>query len=590
MRKAQTRQFHGMSLHVLAKGLVRLLAVVNLLVLPSLGLAVQLDTGAKTDPAATYIESGIRLLRSRDSAAAKLQFSAAVRVSPSSADALTWRGIAENQLKQYREAEEDFEAALRIDSTELPAHYNLALSLIRTGQTDLAIEQLKIVVKAQPGLLEPEYNLAILLEESHAPAEAIEHLQAAYKSSPDDIGVSQHLLIDLLATGRKDEAQPILEQIQNMDSVEAQRQVGTALIEAGDYGQAIVLLENVRARSESSREADMLLARAYIGSREDSKAIDLLKPAEASDSRGDTANLLGMAYSDAGMTEEARDAFKSAVLKNPHNGRALYHLGVIESSEPDELPAAIGHLHEAARLEPGNSAFGMELGKALLQHDEAREALAVMQQVHVEGLEAGERDLLLGIAQIIVSGPVQALTTLERAVAENPSLALSSNMLGFCFLAQGDMAKAAASYAKASDLNPGSRVFAHGAATAFERSNEADRAMVYAVRAAVLPDANGEDHYLVGKLLAKANQDKDAIGELIKAVALNPDLEEAYYLLARTYMHAGDTAQAEDWVARLKDLKQKHEHAYAAQRKKNPITSSTLLQGAPTVSGETGSH
>jgi tetratricopeptide (TPR) repeat protein len=571
--------------------LAGLLAATSLTALPTMGLAVQLEAAAKPDPAATYIAGGIRLLRNRDTAAAKVQFSAAVRANPRSADALTWRGIAENQLKQYREAVVDLEAALRIDSTALPAHYNLALSLIRTGQADSAIEQLKIVVKAQPGMMEPEYNLAILLEETHATAEAIEHLQAAYKSSPDDVGVGQHLLVDLLAMGRKDEAQLILERMLTITSVEARQQVGAALIEAGDYAQAIVLFESVRAQSGPSREPDMLLARAYLGAREDYKAIDLLKPAENDDSTGETAYLLGLAYTDAGATEDARVAFEFAAKKNPRNGRALYSLGMIESGNPDQLALAISHLQGAIRLEPGNSAYGIELGKLLLQHDDAREALAVIQRVHAEGLEAGERDLLLGIAQIIVNGSAQAVPTLERAALENPSLALSHNMLGFCLLAQGDMAKAAASYGKASDLDQGSRIFAHGAAVAFDRSNDADQAMVYAARAVALPGANGEDHYLFGKLLAKTGRHKEAIRELNEAIVLNPDLEEAYYLLARAYMQTGDNTQATEWIARLKDLKQTHEHAYVAAKKNTrPITSSTLMQGAPTAGAETGTQ
>jgi len=89
-----------------------------------------------------------------------------LRADPRSADALVWRGIAENQLKQFGNAEQDFTTALRIDPNRLPAHYNLALSLIRLGENERAIDELRIVAKAQPRLLEPEYNLAILLDNS----------------------------------------------------------------------------------------------------------------------------------------------------------------------------------------------------------------------------------------------------------------------------------------------------------------------------------------------------------------------------------------------------------------------------------------
>jgi len=543
---------------------------------------------AAADPAATNIESGIRLLRSRDAAAAKLQFSAGVKANSRSADALTWRGIAENQLKQYTEAIRDFEAALRIDPNELPAHYNLALSQIRTGQSDSAIEQLRTVVKATPGALEAEFNLAILLEAKHLIPEAIEHLQAAYKTQSNDLGVIKHLLIDLLAVGRVDELQPLLDQLQTADSVEVTKEVGTALLEAGQFGQTIHFLEGARERSASNREADLLLARAYIGAQEDFKAISLLKPAEITDSTGESAYLLGMAYLDMGAIQEAKSAFERAIKSNPRNSRAVYHLGMIEAANPEQLTAAILHLRAAIRLEPDTPAYGIALGKILLQQDKAQEAMVTLQRVQAEGGEAAQRDLLLGISLITVNGPTQAIPVLLRAVAENASLALPYNILGFCYFVQGDLPKATASYKQASDLSPETRIFAHGAAVAFDRANDSSQAMIYATRAVALPGANGEDHYLVGKLLAKDGRTGDAIRELNEAIALNPDLDQAYYLLGRTYMQTGDAARATEWMSKLKELKQKHERAYAEERKNaKPISSSTLLQGAPMAGSET---
>ncbi len=578
-----------MSVFTLNRSFSGLVLVASLIVAPTNLAWAQGGMHAKSTSSTAEIESGIRLLTSRDPAGAKLHFSAAVRADPKSADALTWRGIAENQLSQYAEADKDFEAALRINPTELPAHYNLALALIRTGQTDHAIEELKIVVKAHPGVLEPEYNLAILLEQKQATADAVEHLKAAYQAQENDAGVIQHLLVDLLTLARTDEAQPILKRLQTEAPAQTQMQVGKALLEAGFFVQAGQLLEDADTQKGTNPQLDLLLARAYLGSRNDFRAIDLLKPQSSADTTGEVDYLLGLAYADAGATQEAKSEFQQAITSNPSDARAFYHLGMLESENPGDLPAALGHLRTAIKLEPGNSAYSILLGRILLQHDNPREALSLLQRVHAEGQEAGERDLLLGIAQITVSGATQAVSTLERSVEEDPSLAMSHNMLGFCYLAQGDMAKAAASYAKASDLNPQSRIFAHGAAVAFDRSNDPGRAMVYAARAAALPAANGEDDYLIGKLLAKAGQNADAIRELNKAIILSPDSEESYYLLARTYMQTGDTAQAKESIAKLQSLKLKHAQSDTEARKSPmPITSSTLLQGAPTANTETG--
>lgn len=541
-----------------------------------------------SDLASTDVVSGLRLLQKRDFAAAKLQFAAAIKANPKSADAFTWRGIAENELKQFHEAAQDFDAALRIHPADLPAHYNLALSLIRLGQHDRAIEQLREVVKQQPGSPEAEYNLAILLEEKQATSEAIEHLRAANQARPGDLAVTQHLAIDLIAAGRAEEAQPLLEQLRGEASPEALKQMAESLLEAGDAKQAIPLLEAARTQTQSIPELDALLARACIAVHEDAKAIALLNPAAAKDSSGSAAYLLGLAYLDMGATVDAMQSFASAAKANPRNGTALYHLALLESASPEQMPDAIAHLRAAVQTAPDNPRFTVALARLLLEKDDAQGAMLLLDRIHPTGQEAGERDLLLGIAMIIERGPAKAIPALERAVIEDPTLPLSFNMLGFCYFTQGDMNKAAKAYAQASDLSPQTRLFAHSAAVAFDRASDPEQATTYAARAVALPAANDKDHDLYGKLLANAGKRDDAIRELQAAIALNPNLEEAYYLLGRTYMQAGNGTQANEWFDKLKQVKQsKRSAGEHAAHGAEPASSSILLQGAPAASPDT---
>jgi tetratricopeptide (TPR) repeat protein len=548
--------------------------------------ALQADP-APSDPAAGDIESGIQLFQHGNLTAAKLKFSAAVTANPRSADALTWRGITENRLEEYTVAAQDFEAALSIDANEMSAHYNLALTLIRMGKTDSAIEQLLIVTKAHPGVVEPEYNLGVLLEEKKVYGDAAEHLQAAYRAQPNDGGVAQHLLLDLLMLGKVDEAQPILEQMRATASPEMWQQMGAALIQAGQFASAIFMLEKAPDQAHP-HETSLLLARAYIGAGEHNKAIALLEPQESTDRTGEAAYLLGLAYSGSGDLSKAKIAFQRAVSANPRAGLALYHLGLIEF--PQQPADAVRRLREAVRLEPRNPIYALALSRILLQQDHAQKALALLKGAVAEGPEAAERNLLLGIAQLSLGDASQAVPTLEQSVKENPSLPLSRNILGFCYFQRGDYAKAAEFYRQASDIRPEVGIFAHDAAIAFERTGEMSEATAYASKAVALPEATGDDHYLMGKLFAKAGRKDEAIGELKEAVALSPELDAAYYLLARTYLQMGDTTQANEWNAKLTELKQKHDRAYAAAKNAKAVTSSTLLNGAPMNSAETDEH
>lgn len=553
------------------------------LILPPLTSAAAQDVSLPTQgQSSSEIQAGIASLKHNDAATARLRFSEALRADPGSADALVWRGIAENQLKQFSNAEQDFTAALSIDPNRLPAHYNLALTLIRLGKTDRAIDELRTVVQAQPGQLEPEYNLAILLEQRHQFEEAIDHLNAAHRTHPDDIPVIQHLLSDLDATGKTDEAAAILNPLLTSTSIDTRKSVGTMLLQAGDYSAASILFESVLRDSPANRETERLLAWAYIGAQEHSKAIDLLKPLAAADSSGESAYLLGVAYEATGDVDEAKIAYETAIRSNPRNGRAAYHLGMIEASTPERLPTAVSYLRKAMSLEPENPAYGMALGRCLLEQNNAAEALRVLQRIRTEGTEAGERDLLLGIAEIAVRGPASAIPTLERSVREDPSLALSQNILGFCYLQGGETAKAAAAYGKASDLKPQSRIFAHSAAIGFDRANNPEQAYVYAQRAAALPDAIADDHFQLGRLLAKVGKPQEAIQELEEAIASNPDSEEAYFILARCYSQVGDNTQANLWVSKLKELQKRNAGGRAAAHTGTaPLNSSTLFQGAP---------
>jgi tetratricopeptide (TPR) repeat protein len=541
-------------------------------------------------PADAYIGRGIQLMRDGEFAAAKVQFAAAVKADQKSASALTWRGICENQLKQYREASQDFEAALRIDPTALPAHYNLALSLIRLGQTDAAIRELETVVEANPDAVDAQYNLAILLEGKRSIAQAAEHLNAAYQVQPNDLGIAQHLLIDDLSLGKSAAAEPILQSLQSESTpAKAQMQIGTALLAAAHFSQAAALIESARLRLPPSKESEVLLAQAYIGAQEDFKAIDLLKNS-GQDATGTTAYLLGLAYVGAGATQEAIAAFQAAAKANPRDPKPLFHLGMIYSAMPEQQTEALHDLREAVRLDPQNASFAIALARSLLAGDQPKQALEVLEHVHAQGVAAAERDLLFGIAQVTTSGVAVATPTLQHAVELDPSIALSHNLLGFCYFRQGDYAHAAQSYQRASDLQPDALIFAYDAALAFARANQGEEALVYAKRAVSLPSARSEDHYLLGKLYAQADRKEDAVRELKLAVEMNPDLDNSYYLLARSYMQMGDTAQAAEWNSRLTALKQKHDQSYIAQKnaQAGEVPSSTLLRGAPMTSEENG--
>lgn len=425
-------------------------------------------------------------------------------------------------------------------------------------------------------------NLCLLLERKHDAAGAITHLTAAYQTKQDDSGVVQHLALDLVAVGRLDEAETLLAHMPQDVPSAVLRQLSRALLEKGDDQQAIPLLERLH-NEDPSREIDERLASALIGVHEDARALELLQPKEASGHDGETDYLIGLAQADRGATHEAITAFTESIQANPHNSRAFHQLALIEAAEPQTIADAGVHLRAALRLEPVNADYALALGRVFLEENDAAKALPVLREIQAAGTRAGERDLLLGIAQIIVSGPLRAIAALQSAVTEAPAVPLSYDMLGFCYFSQGEMPRAAAAYARASDLAPTTTIFARSAAIAFEHSGNTDRALAFARRAAGSVDARAMDHEILGRLLAQAGRPAEAIKELTMAISADPDLEPALFLLGRTLMQTGDQVQAMIWFGRLQELKSKQQAGLAARGKTNPtvLHSSILLRGAP---------
>jgi len=528
-----------------------------LLVASSYVCLAQNSAAATSSTAAAHTASGIRLFQGGDAAAAKMEFSAAVAADAHAADALAWRGIAENQLQQYRQAARDFEAALIIQPDSVSAEYNLALSMIHLQEPDRAIALLRQVLKARPGAFEPEYNLALLLEQKHAISEAVEYLRAAWKAQPEDPAVVQHLSADLITAGRIDEAAQVLSGSKAAPPALLIAE-GDALVKAGHYEKAIPVLEELR-QQRPGRDADYRLAQVCIEAHEDSEAVRALHGDLDSDPDGEAWYLTGMADQDMGATQEATAAFQQAIRSNPRHARALYRLAAIESTDAQTLDQAATHLSAAARLEPANADYALSLARVRLEQNHPGEAMTTLSGVHAEGPRAAERDVLRGIAQIILDGPRAAIATLQTAVTEDPSLALAQDMLGFCYFSQGDMGKAAASDVRASDLSPSTLMFARNAAIALEHGDDTHRALNFAKRAAALPDSTALDHEIVGRLLARSGDFHAAIGELTTAISMDPDLEPAYFLLGRTWTQAGDRTQAKVWFDRLQELKRRHQ-------------------------------
>lgn len=543
---------------------------------------------AQQQTASTPLAQGVLLLREGHANEAMPSLNAAVAAMPHSAEALTWRGICENQTGSFAAAARDLKAAVRLDPKALPAHYNLALSLIRLREVDGAMTELKAVLQLQPEAVPALYNLAVLLEDKHDFGQAAGYLRQAHALAGEDAGVSLHLLQDLLQTHQEAEVPSLAEALADARVPAAtQQQAGAALLEARHFSDAATLLEHARAQQPEVKDINLLLARAYVGAGRDKDAEALLAAAPAGQNDEELVYTAGLASLGAADQAAAVQHFQQAATLDPNDARPLYHLALLSESSAAGRAQADALLHHAVQLDPGNRTVVLALARLLLTTDKAEEAKTRLLALPPSFADEVERSTLLGVALASTNELTRAIPQLQHAVSLNPELGLAHNVLGFCFFRSGDYAPAAESFHRASNLEPKRLLYARDAALAYLRAAAVPSAIPYAERAVSLPGATPADTVLLGKLYAAAGRPEDAIRLLRRAAEADPSLDSAVYLLARTYSRLGQREQAQQWREKLEALKAQHQADFARNKKKEAaaVHSSEVLAGG-TVSDD----
>jgi tetratricopeptide (TPR) repeat protein len=550
-----------------------------------------LSAAQETRPADIQVREGISLMKAGEMERALESFKEANRLDPTSAPALVWIGIAQNQLSRFQEAASSFRSALKIDATAQSAHYNLALSLVRLGERENAIHELEVVVEATPTAVDAQYNLALLLEQAGQYVTAIPHLQRARRESADDPSIALHLIGDYFQTGNDVQAILLAKEVfrTNQDSAVAER-LGSLLVGNNRFAEAVPILEAAVRTPSPPFETITLLARAYIGANAPAKAIDLLKPSENADASGQAAYYIGLAYLSAKQSEQAIDAFRKAARRRPENALAHFHLGILlltASGESGQEGAE--EIEQAIALTPREGMYYAVLGRWMLEHDQSAAALPVLEKATENAEPTAVLEFLLGITQVAVQGAEAGRQAIEKAIALDPTLAAAHDVLGFCYFRLGDYEHAFQSYRRAAELAPERNRFAYDTALSLERMNRNAEAIPYAEKAVSFDPQDGSKHYLLGKLYSKAGRKNEAIHELETAVRLNPRLDYPCYLLARIYAQLGNMPIAQQWNAKFTELKRLQDAAVRvgtpASEPGDGLSPSSVLSTPPPKNG-----
>lgn len=160
----------------------------------------------------------------------------------------------------------------------------------------------------------------------------------------------------------------------------------------------------------------------------------------------------------AGRYAEASALFDQAVQTDEHDAYARYYRGVTRGRLGD-FHAAADDLRAVVAMKPDLSQAWLELGVALVETGEYRDATTWLGRAQGSSELDARASLFLGIAQLRLGDTASAHANFERAAARDPNLAPSARYYeGIVEYRERDWSKAEANFDYVSRVTPDSEI------------------------------------------------------------------------------------------------------------------------------------
>lgn len=494
--------------------------------------SVSFQQRGNLEQAATIAAEGAAALEKGDETAAANLFERALKTDPNNELAHTYLGIMADRAGNLKEAERHLAAAAIGAPTSPAARNNHGAILLRLGRAEQAAKQFEISLKLDPMQAGALANLAQIRFATGTPEglRAARELFERARAIEPDVEFARALVIIALRTGDRASAAKYYGDYKalipgansRVTGPSGRAELGAVLYENGLVNEAAEELDAVVKAEPGNVKAVVLLAQTYLARRDIVSAGRTLESAVA---RGlDEAPLyaaLADVYQDAGHIENAIPAMRLAIEREPKNEayRFRYGMLLVDTKAP---AAAVIRLREALAEFPNSSKLWFALGVALFtnrKHDEASGAF-------------------------------------ERAVALAPKFAPALAYLGMIYDETGRYADALALYERAVAADGRLAVAQYLSADAIMRQTSPDlaRAEVRLKHALELDQTFSPARLTLAKLYIRTERLTEAVTELERLVAANPNLAEAQYQLGRLYMRLKRTEEAQKALATFKRL------------------------------------
>ena len=478
-------------------------------------------------------------------------FKQAVQLAPASAEAHNWMGAFLMGRGNLPDSISELRKAVSLDSKYARAYTNLGSALAKSGDLAGAVSAFQKALALEPDSWSAHLNLGLALRENGDAAGALVHLRRVAQAQPKNPTLQCELGQTLRQNGDLSAAVAAFERALELDPE----------MREAYYGLGFTLKQQAAAARKSSglvainpllRQAQDSLAKGDLNSAKE----QLLQVLSADDNDGDAHNLLGYILGQQGEPASALAHLQRAAALKPNAAEVHYNYGAALWYS-GEKQKAISELKASIRLDPSGAASYALLGMAQRDDGDLSGSKLSLERALALSPTTAATFIDLGIVFLRQSQPQRALaqfeaglnansavptpdwdgaiSALRQTIAKGPDFPELHNMLGLLLGRNGAASnEVLAEFRQALQLRPGYAEAHDNMGLVLAQDAEDDKATAEFREATRIRPDYADAHANLGAVLLLSDLE-EAIGELEKAVSLDPSLITAQFNLAEAY-------------------------------------------------------
>jgi tetratricopeptide (TPR) repeat protein len=328
----------------------------------------------QTSKISPLLQEAEDLLRQGSIDEAKNKIREELQRNPSSVEGYNLLGIVYTDEKDYENALQALQLALKLDPNSTRTLNNLGNLYVAQNKLDLAEKEFRKALRLEPGNRDGNYNLGLLLMATGSPIAAISHFQRVH---PPDIATRSNLIRAYLRAGRTAEGLKVSTDLsaQNKDDVQLHFTLGVLLASEKQYRAAQLELEKANALQPETLEILYNLGQAYLRTGGYAKAeLALNRALKLKSDSPETLYLLAQVYQEQNRSVDAMDLLVGAHKVAPQNTDIIFLLARVSMTQ-NYFEDAIPLLESGLKIAPQRADLRAALGESYFMSGKAEKAI-----------------------------------------------------------------------------------------------------------------------------------------------------------------------------------------------------------------------